>query len=35
MMMMIVEDGHKQALNPNLGDVVRILNPRNDFGGSH
>lgn len=34
-MMMIVEDGHKQAFNPTLGGVVGIPNPRNDFGGSH
>jgi hypothetical protein len=34
-MMMIIEDGHKQIFNLNLGGVVRILNPRNDFGGSH
>jgi hypothetical protein len=38
MMIMIVEDGHKQAFNPNLGGVggvVGILNPRNDFRGLH
>jgi hypothetical protein len=34
-MMMIVEDGHKQAFNPNLGGVIGILNPRNYFGVLH
>jgi hypothetical protein len=34
-MMMIVKDGHKQAFNPDLGDVTRTLNPSNDFGSSH
>jgi hypothetical protein len=33
--MVVVEDGHKQAFNPNLGDVIGTLNPRNYFGGSH
>ncbi len=32
---MIVDNGHKQAFNINLSGVVRIHNPRNDFGGSH
>jgi hypothetical protein len=34
-MMVVVENGHKQTFNPNLGDVTRTLNPRNDFGGLH
>jgi hypothetical protein len=34
-MMMIAEDGHHQMFNLNLGGLTRILNPTNDFGGSH
>ncbi len=34
-MMMVVEDGHRQMFNPNLGGVVRILNLGNDFRGLH
>jgi hypothetical protein len=34
-MMMVAEDGHHQVFNLNLGGLTRILNPTNDFGGSH
>jgi hypothetical protein len=34
-MMVVVEDGHKQAFNPTPSDVTRTLNPSNEFGGSH
>jgi hypothetical protein len=34
-MLTIAKDGHMQMFNPNLGCVVRILKPGNDFGCSH
>jgi hypothetical protein len=34
-MMMVVEDGHRQMFNSNLGGVIRILNLGNDFKGLH
>ncbi len=32
---MVVENGHKQMFNPDLGGVVGILNLGNDFRGLH
>jgi hypothetical protein len=33
--MMVVEDGHRQMFNPDLGGVVGILNLSNDFRSLH